>query len=53
MTITGKINALVLVVTGMLAVFATGLTAVREYRSERDQLVEKTADMVSNLADLQ
>jgi diguanylate cyclase (GGDEF)-like protein len=53
MTIAGKINALVLVVTGLLALVATGITAVREYRSERDILIERTADLVSNLADLQ
>ena len=53
MTIAGKINALVLVVTGFLALFATGITAVREYKSERDLLVEKTADLVANLDDLQ
>ena len=53
MTIAGKINALVLVVTGVLALFATGITAVREYKSERDLVVEKTADLVANLDDLQ
>ena len=53
MTIAGKINALVLVVTGLLTLVATGITAVREYRSERDILIERSADLVSNLADLQ
>ncbi|MEE4144907.1 MAG: EAL domain-containing protein, partial [Halieaceae bacterium] len=53
MTIAGKINALVLVVTGILTIVATGITAVREYRSERDQLVERAANLVANLSDLQ
>ena len=53
MTIAGKINALVLVVTGILALVATGITAVREYRSDRDLLIEKTSTLVSSLPDLQ
>ncbi len=53
MTIAGKINALVLVVTGLLAVVATGITAVREFRSDRDLLIEKTSTLVSSLPDLQ
>ncbi len=53
MTIAGKINALVLVVTGLLTVIATGITAVREYRSDRDMLVQRSADLVANLSGLQ
>ena len=53
MTIAGKINALVLVITALLGTMATGFTAVREFRLERDLVVDKTVALVSSQPDLQ
>ena len=53
MTIAGKINALVLVITVFLGAMATGFTAVREFRIERDRLIDRTVTLASSLADLQ
>jgi diguanylate cyclase (GGDEF)-like protein len=53
MTIAGKINALVIVVTGLLSILLTGFTAVREYRSERDQLIDAMEGRLASQPDLQ
>ena len=53
MTIAGKINALVLVITALLGTMAAGFTAVREFRLERDLVVDKTVALVSSQPDLQ
>ncbi|MDH4042200.1 MAG: hypothetical protein OEV88_16235, partial [Gammaproteobacteria bacterium] len=53
MTIAGKINALVLVITAFLGVLATGFMAVREFRIERDLAIDRTVALASNLPQLQ
>ena len=53
MTIAGKINALVLVITVFLAVLATGFTAQREYHSRLDHVIEQSIALLAGLPDLQ
>jgi diguanylate cyclase (GGDEF)-like protein len=53
MTISGKINALVIVATGLLGIMFTGVTAVREYRAERDQLIDSIPGRLASQPDLQ
>ena len=53
MTIAGKINALVLAITMFLGVMATGFTAQREYRSQLDQVIERSIALLAGLPDLQ
>jgi GGDEF domain-containing protein/HAMP domain-containing protein len=53
MTIAGKINALVIGIVVTLGCLVTGFTAHREYRVERDRLVEAAAAQVLNRQNLQ
>ncbi len=53
MTIAGKINALVLAITVVLGALATGFTAVREFRIERDLAVDRTVALAASLPQLQ
>ena len=53
MTIVGKINALVLIVTGVLGAVVTGITAVREYQGGLHQALERASDLASGLPNLQ
>ena len=53
MTIAGKINALVIVVTLVLGSLATAFTAFREYRAERDLVMEQTVLLLSGSPHLQ
>lgn len=53
MTIAGKINALVLVITMLLAAMATGFTAQREYHSRLDHVIDQSVTLLAGLPDLQ
>lgn len=53
MTIAGKINALIIAITLVLGVMATGFTAVREYRGERDRIIDRTSGLIAGQPDLQ
>ena len=53
MTIVGKINALVLIVTGVLGVFVTGITAIREYQGGLHQALDRASDLASGMHNLQ
>jgi diguanylate cyclase (GGDEF)-like protein len=52
-TIAGRINVLVLAVTVSLGLLATGFTAVREYRNERELLRDGIAAVIPTSPDLQ
>ena len=52
MTIAGKISGLVFLITAVLGALATGFTAVREYRAERELVLDRTVALVSSLSDL-
>ncbi|MEM8662350.1 MAG: diguanylate cyclase, partial [Pseudomonadota bacterium] len=53
MTITGKINALVLAITVFISVIATVFTAQREYNAQLRQLIESSESMLSGMPDIQ
>ena len=53
MTIAGRINALVIAITLTLGVMITVFTAVREYRGERELLVDNLVSLVPGQPDLQ
>jgi len=53
MTIAGKINALVLAITAFLGALASGFLADREFRLQRDTVVEQTRALVASLPELQ
>ena len=53
MTIAGKINALILAITIFLGALATGVTAAREFRIERDAAIERTLALAAGLPELQ
>jgi hypothetical protein len=53
MTIAGKINALVLAITAFLGALATGFLADREFRIQRDTVVEQTLSLAEGLPELQ
>ena len=53
MTIAGKINALVITITVFLGIMATGSTALYEYTTERDRVVQETVSLLERQADLQ
>jgi len=53
MTIAGKINALVLAITAFLGALATGFLADREFRIQRDTVVEQTLALAAGLPELQ
>lgn len=53
MTIAGRINALVIAITLTLGTLITVFTAVREYRGERELLVENLISLVPGQPDLQ
>lgn len=53
MTIAGRINALVIAITLTLGVMMTVFTAVREYRGERELLLDSLVSLVPGQPDLQ
>ena len=53
MTITGKINALVLAITVFLSILATGFTAHREYTGQLEQIIAQSESLLAGLPDLQ
>ncbi|MBP6683497.1 MAG: EAL domain-containing protein [Halioglobus sp.] len=53
MTIAGKINALVLAITVFLGVLATGFLADREFRIQRDAVIERTLALAAGQPELQ
>ena len=53
MTIAGNINTLLIAIALTLACLVTGYTAQREYRLERDRLIERSAAAVLSQPDLQ
>lgn len=53
MTIAGRINALVIAITLTLGIMITVFTAVREYRGERELLVDNLVSLVPGQPDLQ
>ncbi|MEM8563023.1 MAG: EAL domain-containing protein [Pseudomonadota bacterium] len=53
MTITGKINALVLAITVFISVIATAFTAQREYNAQLRQLIESSESTLSAMPDIQ
>ncbi len=53
MTIAGRVNALVITVALILGLLVTGFTALREYRHNREMLLDAVAALVPEHPDLQ